>query len=899
MTVSGFLVALAAASAPLVATASASVALKNQLVQLSPLATGLDISAPFDVIELGAGLPKGSDSADRMDTAANRWAATARQVATGLHLDPPVFTEESGALGVLNGVGDQQVVLMARTAAVGHVHVISRVGGAGVWVSDLTANAIGVRAGGILRVGFSEQDSAPRTVSLRVKGIYEALDSSAPGPYWANFLPQILPHGVDPPPPVRFVFLGRDALFRVVASLSTVRTFRFQGRTQRLAVAPDLSASAEMAVAQKGLTLPKARSLSGQFAILPRTLRASHLERRLGCTVAALRRGPGGSGLLCSISSSLSSAVAIADENAKEISPVVSLLSGAGVLVALGVAGAAGVFLVRRRAAEVSLLFARGERVAAFAARTAVELVVPFVAGAAAGLGFALAVTGLFAPSGSFDSGTLAAAAGRGGIAAAAGLLLAVSVASTAFVRQFDTGTRRARWVARVPWELPVLAVALWLLLEITTGHGVAASGAAGARHPTLAVFALPLLLVAATAGVLARLVRVGLRRIGDRGASFPPALFLALRRSAAATGILTALLLVSAVAFGAYFYAESLSASLTRSVTEKSYAAYGGDAQALVAAPTPVPRGFPYPVTEITEGNQVATLGGPTGPQADVFEIDPALGSVIRWFPDWGPDPRPLLARLRSSAGPLPVIVAGAAPAGLGAVSFAGQRLPVRVIAREKVFPGMSAGVPLVIADRSSLERAARRAQIFDPLGVPLVYAWARGPADAASAALVARPFQGFYATTVKTFTADPEVQLATRTFRYMRLIAIAAGVLVIVGLLLYLQARQRSQAVSSALAARMGLGRRTEVLSLTVELVLIALVAAIVGGVVALAAASPIISHIDPLPANPPAPALAIPVAAILLAGATLMVLAVALAIATSWSARRTDMSEALRVA
>jgi len=801
---------------------------------------------------------------------------------------------------VLNGSGDQTVVLMARTGALGRVRVVSRVGGTGVWVPDLTANAVGLRAGGILRVSFSEQGSGSRTVRLRVKGIYRALDSSAPGPYWANFLPQILPQGVDPPPPVRFVFMTPDALFRIVASLSTVRVFHFQGRTQSFAVGPQLSLSAEMAVDQRGLTLPKARSLSGRFGVLPRALGASGLGRRLGCTAPGQGTAASGGKLFCAISSSLSAAVAIADGNAREISPVVSLLSGAGVLVALGVAAAAGLFLVRRRAGEVALLFARGERVGAFAARTVVELLVPSVIGAAAGFGVALGVTGLFAPSGSFDSGTVAAAAGHGGIAAAAGLLLAVAVASVAFVRQFDAATRRFRWIRWVPWELPLMAVAVWLLLEVTSGHGVAGSGAVGARHPTLAVFALPLLLVAATVGLVTRLLRVGLRRVGDGGGGLPPTLFLALRRLAAANGILVALLLVSAVAFGAYFYAESLSVSLTRSVTEKSYIAYGGDAQALISASIPIPRRFPYPVTEITEGNEVATLDGPAGPQADVFEVDPAtLGSVIRWFADWGPDPRPLLGALRVSAGPLPVIVTDAAPAGLSTVWFGGQRLRVRVVARVKALPGMSAGIPLVIADGPSLERAARSAHIYDPLGTPQVYAWARGPAAAAAAALAARPFEGFYASTVESFTADPEVQLATRTFRYMRLIAIAAGVLVIVGLLLYLQARQRSQAVSSALAARMGLRRRTEVLSLTVELILIALVAALVGGVVALAAATPIISHIDPLPTNPPAPTLTLPVTAILIGAATLLVLAVALAIVTSWSARRTDMSEALRVA
>ena len=72
---------------------------------------------------------------------------------------------------------------------------------------------------------------------------------------------------------------------------------------------------------------------------------------------------------------------------------------------------------------------------------------------------------------------------------------------------------------------------------------------------------------------------------------------------------------------------------------------------------------------------------------------------------------------------------------------------------------------------------------------------------------------------TTVDTFRQSPDVLLATRTYSYLRTIAIAAGVLVLVGLLLYLQARQRSQAIASALGRRMGLGRGAETLSLCLE--------------------------------------------------------------------------------
>ena len=130
------------------------------------------------------------------------------------------------------------------------------------------------------------------------------------------------------------------------------------------------------------------------------------------------------------------------------------------------------------------------------------------------------------------------------------------------------------------------------------------------------------------------------------------------------------------------------------------------------------------------------------------------------------------------------------------------------------------------------------------------------------------------------------------------MRLIAIAAGLLVLVGLLLYLQARQRTQAVFSALGGRMGLRSRTEILSLTLELAAIGLLSATVGGLVALVAARPIVGHIDPLRESPPAPSLVIPLEAIALTVIGLVLVVLVAGLVTSWASRRTDMGEALRV-
>ena len=891
--VAGFLVALAASSAPLVTTAAASAARKDQLVDLSPLATGLEITG-FARTDL-----RPAEVASRADT-----GERAIETLTGrLHLEQPIFTYESGTpLTVSAPLGDLQVLLMARTGVLAHVKLLSHVTGPGVWVADATARVAHVQPGGKLKLKLLEPGGAGRTAVVRVKGLYRALDSTEPGPYWAHYLHEIFPGGVDPPPPARYVFMSRAELFQLTSRLSSQRTIRFRGRLFHPEGGPVLTTAAELAVDPNGMTLARARSLAGRFASLHRQLPASALGRALGCVVPArLASQVGGRRSPCTVLSSLSSAVGIANRNASEISPEVTLLSGAAVAIALAVAGAAGVFLVRRRSAEAALLYARGERSSVFATRTTLELFLPIAVGAAFGFALALGLTGSFAPSGSVDVGTVGAAARDAALAGLAALALAVAAAAIVFSRLFgsrDLASHRLRWI---PWELVLLVIAGWLLHEVLSGNGLARSTAQATGHPTLAVFVFPLLLVAAFAGIAARLLRPALRPRPGRGGSLPPAPFLALRRLSAAHGLLTALLVVSAVAFGAYFYAQALASSLTANVTEKGYAAYGGDVQGLVSDTTPLPKRFQYPLTKVDFVNQGTALGGPGGTSADVMAVDSkTLGAVIRWYPDWGRDPRPVLGSLAEpSARALPVIVTDDVGPRTAALWLQGSRIPIRIVARVKAFPGMSAGVPLIVADRGALAAAATRGRVFDPFGDVQTYVWAKGPPDAATRALEAKPVEAAYLTSIDAFRKNPEVVLATRTFSYMRLIAAASGVLVFVGLLLYLQARQRSQAVASALAGRMGLRPRDEVLSLILELAAITLLAAVIGGGVAVTAASPIVSHLDPVPDYPPGPVLAVPVAAIGLSLIGLAAIAVTAGCFTSWAARRTDMGEALRVA
>ena len=243
-------------------------------------------------------------------------------------------------------------------------------------------------------------------------------------------------------------------------------------------------------------------------------------------------------------------------------------------------------------------------------------------------------------------------------------------------------------------------------------------------------------------------------------------------------------------------------------------------------------------------------------------------------------------------------MLVAGTAPPASRCDLAPGVRIPVPSTELEDV-PRHGAGHAAHRRRPGTLARIARTRHAAVPLGTPQTYIWANGASAEVTRALGAAASRGVVHLDDRRFPQGPDVVLAKRTFAYMRLIALAAGLLVLIGLVLYLQSRQRAQAIASALAARMGLTRRAEIAALALELGVIALFAGLVGGVVAILSAAPIVGHVDPLTNYPPAPTLAAPLGAVAASAVALFVVAIAAGTLVSVAARRTDMSEALRVA
>jgi putative ABC transport system permease protein len=839
--------AFAAASSPLVRAGVESESLQGQLRNMTPLAAGLEIR-----------VPEGDTKGDRM-----RRAAAVRFGRRVRSLGPPVVSsllpaQIAGRVGA--GV---EVVALARTGAVSHVQHETRSAGAGVWIADTTAAAAHLHAGSTLRLTEHVFFERATVVKLRVAGIYRSLERDTSNPYWANWLQDIRSPYPDAPAPPQFVLMPLAAFERTAAALATSVENRY-----------------EFPVDPRALTVTSAKQLSRRVGSLAAEIeRGARPVQPLGCIPQR-----------CTTSSTLSSARAIASSEVAAVAPTVSLLSACGVLIALAIGVSIGIALLRRRVDEARALFARGEAPRSFAARVVLEGLLPGIAGLAVGLGGSLLALRALAPAGATEDTTDGAV--RALLATAAALAAVAAGAAAAYPR-LSGPTSLAGWARRVPWEIAPLGVAAVLLGILLGGRGLARD-AAGATHPRLAVFVLPLVAVPGVAGLAARVAR---HLIRGRGRAAPVPVYLAVRRLTGARGLLLVVVVAAATAFGTFAYASTLSASLSRSTAEKAWVANGSDVQGIVDVhATAAPAGFPFPVAVVQV--DTANVAFSSGARVDLIAGDPAqLARTLRWGGGRSDDPRRLLRRLSGQAGSaLPAIATPGAPEERTIVDQ-GARLPIRIVGHAAV-PGATADRPALLVPRSVLRRLARRAQILDPAPQATGLVWAKGAPRIVERALAKSQLAPVFMTTPAHILENASVKAAARSYRFVRVIGIAAATLSVLSLLLYLQARRRSQLIATAIARRMGLGVFADAAALSAEAGVIVLFGGVIGAAAAIATAEPVARHVDSLPQYAPGPAFTVPWSLLAAGLAAALVVTAILAAATTILARRADVAGALRV-
>jgi hypothetical protein len=116
--------------------------------------------------------------------------------------------------------------------------------------------------------------------------------------------------------------------------------------------------------------------------------------------------------------------------------------------------------------------------------------------------------------------------------------------------------------------------------------------------------------------------------------------------------------------------------------------------------------------------------------------------------------------------------------------------------------------------------------------------------------------PFTTFLVITASAVADIPEFHATIYTFLVLDALGLVAALLVFAGILMYLQARFRSQVVSFGLSLRMGMTEATHRRSVVIEVASMLVFAYALGLALATATSLLLVSHLDPLPAIPPDP-------------------------------------------
>ncbi|MEI4273009.1 hypothetical protein TEK04_14875 [Klenkia sp. LSe6-5] len=844
------ILACALASAPLFLSSARSAALQQQLAPQCA-------EAAWPAIQLQVAPAVGDRAAELAAAPRQAWSsvgATSRPVllvrsSLGAGGNPQSGVAVAGPDGAPL---TQRASLLWRPGALQEVDVVAEQGGRGVWLPASYAAAAGAAPGATVEVGGT---------AVPVAGVYTDLFDTTPSSFWCD-LEGLFTNAAsaDVPPPALLLATDEQTLVDLAAAggggLEAIASVPEDGARLTTSRAHDLAALTDRALA----AMPPVAPTTGGFRADPRlgaaTARAELLESGL--------RGP--------------------------VVPV----AVAGGLLALALVAAAGSSWADHRAAEVRLLAARGVGPVPLAGKAALELALPALAGAAVGWAASRVLVGVLGPAPELDPSATAAAALTGVAAFAAGLGAAAVVAG---LRARGTAERAlgagVRWPARVPWEVLLLlaAGACWLLLRARPGVVVDQ----GVAQVSGLLVAMPLLAVAGTAVLAARLLTAALPRVRRWAGRRGPAVFLAVNRWAAARAATATLVVAVVLPVAVLGTTATLTASSRATLEAKVGVQLGGAAVAATATRVdPATVTGPGGTTVLRFGQATAEpAGGGEGSAVQALAVDPAtFAGTAFWVDSFATLPLPdLVARLTGGGDAVPVVAAGL-PAGRYELRLGRVPVDVEVVATADVLPGRRTADPVLLVDRARVPEVPPSAGSDQT-----VERWTGG--DVAAAAQQLRDAGAV--RVVDTVPADvqrtADFLATTWTFGYLSALAVFAGVIGAAGLLLHLEARSRSRVGGYVLARRVGLTRAAHLRSLLLELGGVAAVGVVVGGVLAAGAVATVLRRLDVDRLRPPTPLLDVPWPTLAATVAVVLVVAGTAAGYAQRAADRADPGQVLR--
>jgi putative ABC transport system permease protein len=760
--------------------------------------------------------------------------------------------------------------LASRTAGLANVTVVASAGGEGVWLPNDLAKSIGATAGSRVQIGADPGGSPIRprgaTDTIRVAGIYQSLVGTVLPRFWCSETSIFGSYDAAfPPPPV--VLASQGTFLSVVGGLRIQQLTSFQWERD---LAPDLNVD-ETTKAMNGL---------GSF------------DDAIGVQSTGIFAGQPGTALGGGISGSanLDNQLTFVVAHARAIET--ALRSGilpvtlAGVAVCALLVAAAGSYWADRRRVEVALLSSKGAGPAALGFKAALENLVPVVAGAVAGWGAAYGLVIGIGPSSEIPETTildaLLAAVVAGTVALVlVGLIAAVRVRTTDSARS----TVRGRF-AKVPFELVPLGISIWAWSSLGQQSLQAAGTSAPGVGPSFLAF--PILFVLSVAALSARLTSMLLASGWFRRVTSPlghPG-WLASRRLAGAPRIAAVCVASVAAAVGVLIYGSALTTSQNSTLNAKASVFIGSTTSLQLASPAPVPASLASTTTAVLTSPN-AEIGQT---DVDVIGIDPrTFASGAFWDSSFSSQSlQSLLDELSQSPsdGAVPVIEAGGLTTGSLSLQSYGiftKPIPVKVVADLKYFPGENGQNLLVVMSGTSLERyhLSTAEQLWSRDDDQVVLSDIDRAGDTAA----------ILVTTGSVLDQTTFAAIAW-TFSYLQALGVLAGAVIVGGLLLFVSTRARARALAYVLSRRMGLRRAGHFYSLLIEVGVMVVPGALVGGVVGWIAVELAEPHLNPLPLLAPRPLLELPYAAI--AGASAAAVGI-WALVSGWAQHVADSSRA----
>jgi putative ABC transport system permease protein len=874
--VGGTLLSLAAVSAPLFLSAATSRLLQAHVADPVITRWGAGSSYQSRTVPLDRSAPDGSG----VPLHERQAEVFAERMAGSPSLAPVVRSALSPevSVSVAGGTRSRSGRLMGRVGALDHVEALEGRRGHGVWISDLTARGVGARPGDTLEL---QREGGP-SVLVPVDGIYRALSSVPSEGFWRAWHRDIHPLCEDCPVPPPFLLTSLEQVVDLTHDLG----------------APTMAIGLDAPLATDRITLEEGRALEGFLARFERDItdRGSVLHDLFRCCGF---QGPPDR----TRTDFVSNIGRVVDQVERRMLPVegpVQVLLAAGLAVALAVIAGAGAFATAARRVEADLLDARGWSPWSFAPRAGLEAVLPSAGGAAAGLGLGVLLVWAVGPDAPLEGAILRRTAVTSALTVPVAAALVGAVAGWAFGRRSGTRTPRRRWVSRLPWEGAALALGGALLLRLRRSGAFVDDPELGFARPDPFLLLAPILFLAGAAGAVARAFRVAATRWRAHGPGVSHARYLAAHRLASAPAMVVLLFAGTALAVATFAYAQTVVRSMRVTVEAKAGVFVGGEAQATVGRDTRMPSDLSVPATRVTRIRDAGSVT-PGGDRFDLLAVDPAtLPDAAYWRDDFADASLEELAAsiAGQAADGMPVVIAGSGDLDITGVTVGRRLLPASVVGRARAFPGTSSDRPLIVVADGAYREA------FGP-GDPFRIAnastqlWFRGDPGRARQALARVGIRPFGFLTARQVRDVPSIAAIEDTFGVLNLLSIAAGLLVLGVMVLYLQARQRAQLVAGALSARMGLTEADQRRALLGELGSLLGTATIAAVVLGLLASSVVVPLLDPLATVAPRPMVVVPFGPLVGVVAVVALGCWGGALAVARRARRAPLGEVLRVA